>query len=50
MSSEVITRFHGKAQTVRDGIAQDFATVFRDVDVLLTPSGALRAACPSSCC
>ncbi len=42
VSSAVIAQYYGKAQTIRHGIVQDFENVFRDVDVLLTPSGESR--------
>ena len=38
-SSRAIARLHGKAMAVRRRVSLDFADVFADVDVLLTPTG-----------
>ena len=40
VSAQVVTQFHGKAQSIRSGIQQEFTDAFARVDVLLTPSGA----------
>jgi Asp-tRNA(Asn)/Glu-tRNA(Gln) amidotransferase A subunit family amidase len=40
VSAQVVTQFHGKAQSIRSGIQQEFTDTFARVDVLLTPSGA----------
>ena len=40
VSAQVVTQFHGKAQSIRSGIQQEFFDTFFRVDLLLTPSGA----------
>ena len=42
ISSVAIAVLHGRAMAVRQEIAQDFADAFRDVDVLMTPTGTRR--------
>jgi aspartyl-tRNA(Asn)/glutamyl-tRNA(Gln) amidotransferase subunit A len=42
VSAQVISQFHGKAQSVRSGIQHEFAETFTRVDMLLTPTGTFR--------
>lgn len=40
VSAQVISQFHGKAQSIRSGIQKEFSETFARADVLLTPAGA----------